>query len=135
MLRAGHDEFLYQQSIRIFDDAKFAELLRDRIRERAHQVCADAGVEIEHVRKSDIRKEERVARVWATRGDAPGLVHVISAMEACPTYVPWHDKGTGKAYRKATQGKCLHDDFYVMDDELGRCYLRGPTWAPFSLQF
>ena len=59
----GMTSFLYQQSIRIFDYAKFAEPLRDRIRERAHQVCADAGVEIEHVRKSDIRKEERVARV------------------------------------------------------------------------
>jgi hypothetical protein len=81
----GMTSFLYSKGIRIFDYAKFAEPLRDRIRERAHQVCADAGVEIEHVRKSDIRKEERVARVLATRGDAPGLVPVISAMEACPT--------------------------------------------------
>ncbi len=47
----GMTSFLYQQSIRIFDYAKFAEPLRDRIRERAHQVCADVGVEIEHVRK------------------------------------------------------------------------------------
>ena len=82
------------------------------------------GVEIEHVRKSDIRKEELVARVWATRGDAPGLVQVISAREACPTYVPWHDKGTGKTCLKATQGKCLHYYFSVIDDELGLCYLR-----------
>lgn len=131
----GMTSFLYQQKIRIFDYPKFAEPLRDRIREVAHQVCADAGIEIEHVSKSHVRKEELVARVLATRGDAPGLVHVISAMEACPTYVPWHDKRTGKTYLKATQGKCLHYYFYVMDDELGLCYLRVPTWAPFSLQF
>jgi hypothetical protein len=49
--------------------------------------------------------------------------------------VPWHDKGTGKTYLKATQGQCLHYYFYVMDDELGLCYLRVPTWDPFSLQF
>ena len=49
--------------------------------------------------------------------------------------MPWHDKGTGKTYLKATQGQCLHYYFYVMDDELGRCYLRVPTWVPFSLQF
>jgi hypothetical protein len=29
------------------------------------------------------------------RGDAPGLVHVISAMEACPSYKPWLDKSNG----------------------------------------
>lgn len=131
----GMTSFLYQQNSRIFAYAKFAEPLRNRVRERAHQACVDAGIEIEHVSKSHIRKEELVARVLATRGDAPGVVHVISAMEACPTYVPWHDKGTGKTYLKATQGKCLHYYFYVIDDELGLCYLRVPTWAPFSLQF
>ncbi|GHU06076.1 hypothetical protein FACS1894158_11340 [Betaproteobacteria bacterium] len=131
----GMTSFLYQQRIRIFDYPRFAEPLRDRIRERARQACADAGMEIEHISKSHIRKEERVARVLTKRGDAPGLVHVISAMEACPTYVPWHDKRTGKTYLKATQGKCLHYYFYFIDDELGLCYLRVPTWAPFSLPF
>jgi hypothetical protein len=131
----GMTSFLRQQGIRIFDYPRFAEPLRDRIRERAHQACAEAGIEIEHVSKSSIRKEERVAQVLAKRGEGPGLVHVISAMEACPTYVPWHDKRTGKTYLKATQGQCLHYYFYLIDDELGLCYLRVPTWAPFSLQF
>jgi len=131
----GMTSFLYQQGVRIFDYPKFAEPLRDRIRARAHEVCSEAGIEIEHVSKSHIRKEELVAHVLATRGDAPGLVHVISAMEACPSYVPWHDKRTGKTYLKPTQGKCLHYYFYVIDDELGLCYLRVPTWAPFGLQF
>jgi hypothetical protein len=71
----GMTSFLYQQSIRIFDYPKFAEPLRDRIRDRAHAVCAEAGIEIEHVSKSHIRKEELVARVLAARGDEPGLVH------------------------------------------------------------
>jgi hypothetical protein len=131
----GMTGFLYQQGIRIFDYPKFAEPLRDRVRDRAHEVCAEAGIEIEHVSKSHIRKEELVARVLAVRGDAPGIVHVISAMEACPSYKPWHDKCSGKTYLKATQGKCLHYYFYFIDAELGLCYLRVPTWAPFSLQF
>ena len=66
--------------------------VRDRIRERARQVCDDHGVQIEHVNKSHIRKEELVARVLAQRGDAPGLVHVISAMESCPSYKPQIDE-------------------------------------------
>lgn len=131
----GMTSFLYAHDIRIFDYPQFAEPLRDRIRERAQEVCVAAGIEIEHVRKSYIRKEELVSRVLAVRGDAPGLVHVLSAMEACPSYKPWHDKVSGKTYLRADQGKCLHYYFYFIDEELGLCYLRVPTWAPFGLQF
>ena len=131
----GMTSFLYQKDIRIFDYPKFAEPLRNRIRDRGHEVCVEAGIQIEHVSRSDIRKEEWVARVLAARGEAPGLVPVISAMEACPSYRPWHDKPSGKTYLKPTQGKCLHYYFYVIDEELGLCYVRVPTWAPFGLQF
>lgn len=53
----GMTSFLYSRGIRIFDYPRFAEPLRDRIRERAHQVCEVAGIQIEHVNKSHIRKE------------------------------------------------------------------------------
>lgn len=131
----GMKSFLYSRSIRIFDYARFAEPLRERIRERAQQVCEAAGVHIEHVNKSHIRKEDLVARVLAVRGDAPGLVHVLSAMETCPSYSPWLDKSNGHVYLRGTTGKCLHYYFYFIDEELGLCYLRVPTWAPFGLQF
>ena len=132
---AGMTSFLYSRGVRIFDYPRFAEPLRDRVRERAQQVCEAAGVQIEHVNKSHIRKEEVVARVLAVRGDAVGLVHVISAMEACPSYKPWHDKTSGKTFLRPEQGKCLHYYFYFIDEEFGLCYLRVPTWAPFGLQF
>ncbi len=131
----GMTSFLYSRGIRIFDYAQFAEPLRDRIRARAQDVCAAAGIEVEHVSKNHIRKEELVQRVLASRGDAPGLVHVLSAMEACPSYRPWHDKNSGKTFLRGDTGKCLHYYFYFIDDVLGLCYLRVPTWAPFGLQF
>ena len=131
----GMSSFLYSRGIRIFDYAEFAQPLCQAVRERAAQVCANAGLEIEHVRKSHIRKEELVQRVLATRGDAPGLVHVISAMEACPSYRPWHDKASGKTYLRGDTGKCLHYYFYFIDEHLGLCYMRVPTWAPFGVQF
>ena len=90
---------------------------------------------IEHVAKSHIRKEDLVAKVLAARGDHPGLVHVISAMEACNSYEPWHDKKTHKTFVRPDSGKCLHYYFYFMDAEVGLTYLRVPTWAPFRLQF
>ena len=56
-------------------------------------------------------------------------------MEACPSYKPWHDKGSGKTYLRPDTGKCLHYYFYFMDEKVGLCYLRVPTWCPFRLQF
>jgi len=98
-------------------------------------LAAQAGISIEHIAKSHIRKEMVVGKVLETRGDHPGLVHVISAMEACDAYQPWHDKQTHKTYVRPDTGKCLHYYFYFLDDELGLIYLRAPTWAPFRLQF
>jgi hypothetical protein len=56
-------------------------------------------------------------------------------MEPCASFPPWHDKATGRTFLKSTEAKCLHDDFYFIDPELGLCSLRVPTWAPFRLQF
>src|ERR1700704_6392443 len=71
-----------------------------------------------------IRKEDVVAKVLAARGSHPGLVHVISAMEACHGYQPWHDKQTHRTFLRPDSGKCLHYYFYFMDVELGLVYLR-----------
>jgi hypothetical protein len=131
----GMTSFLYAKGIRIFDYARFAEPLRDCIRARAEQLAAEQGARIEYIGKAHIRKEEVVAKVLAARGEQPGLVHVISAMEACESYQPWHDKASGKTYLKPDSGKCLHYYFYFIDEKLGLCYLRVPTWCPFRLQF
>src|SRR5574337_845784 len=108
----GMTSFLYSRGIRIFDYPRFAEPLRDRIRERAQQVCEANGVRVEHVSKSHMRKEQLAAGVLAVRGDAPGLVHVISAMESCPSYKPWLNKADGRVFLRPGTGKCLHYYFY-----------------------
>ena len=131
----GMTGFLNAKGIRIFDYPEFAKTLRDRVRERAASLAAEAGVTIEHIGKTHIRKEEVVARVLEQRGDHPGLVHVISAMEACDAYKPWHDKQTHKTFLRPDSGKCLHYYFYFLDAKFGLIYLRVPTWAPFRLQF
>ena len=131
----GMTSFLYAKGIRIFDYARFAEPLREHIRSRAEQLAAEQGARIEYIAKTHIRKEDVVAKVLAARGEHPGLVHVISAMEPCESYQPWHDKASGKTYLKPDSGKCLHYYFYFIDEKLGLCYLRVPTWCPFRLQF
>jgi hypothetical protein len=131
----GMTRFLYARETRIFDYPDFASKLRDRVRNAAAALAAEAGIAIEHVSKSHVRKEAIVAKVLEQRGEHPGLVHVISAMEACDAYKPWHDKQTHRTYLRPDSGKCLHYYFYFVDAELGLIYLRVPTWAPFRLQF
>jgi hypothetical protein len=130
----GMTSYLYAHQIRIFDYPKFAEPLRNAIRDNAESLARQAGVEIEFLRKASIRKEARIKEVLDERGDHPGLVHILSAMEACPSYRPWHDKQSHKTFLKPSSGKCLHYYFYFVDEELGLCYLRVPTWCPFRLQ-
>jgi len=54
---------------------------------------------------------------WNLGQVSPGLVHVISAMEACDAYKPWHDNQTHKTYLRPDSGKWV------------------PIWSPFRLQF
>ncbi len=131
----GMTRYLHANAIRIFDYPQFAMKLRDQVRDCAASLASEAGVMIEHIAKSHIRKEEVVSRVLAHRGDHPGLVHIISAMEACDAYQPWHDKQTHKTFIRPDSGKCLHYYFYFLDAAFGLIYLRVPTWCPFRLQF
>jgi hypothetical protein len=72
---------------------------------------------------------------WNSNGDHPGLVHILSAMEACEAYKPWHDEQTHKTSVRPDSGKCLHYYSYCQDARFKLVYLRVPTWAPFRLQF
>src|SRR6266852_9582899 len=71
----GMTKLLRARGIRIFDYPQFAAELRDRVRQAAAALAAEAGVAIEHIAKSYIRKEGVVAKVLARRGQHPGLVH------------------------------------------------------------
>jgi hypothetical protein len=133
---SGMTDYLYEHQIRIFDYPRWAEPLRDSIRENAERLAAEHGIEIEFIRsKKKFRQEHHVKQILAQRGEAPGLVCILSAMESCATYKPWHNKKTHKTYLKPEDGKCLHYYFYFIDPELGLCSARVPTWCPFRLQF
>jgi hypothetical protein len=111
----GMTAFLSARQIRIFDYPRFTEPLRDRVRDRAAELASAAGVRIEDIANHHIGKEDIVAKVLAGRGDYPGLVHIISAMEPCDSYKPWHDKRTHRSFLQPDSGKCLHYSFYFID--------------------
>jgi len=131
----GMTGLLKAQHIRIFDYTQWAEPLREEICGHAERLATENGLEIEFIRKKNFRKEDRIHQIIRQRGSHPGLVHIFSAMESCTRYKPWHNKKTHSTYLKTVPGWCLHYYFYFIMPELGLCYLRVPTWAPFRLQF
>lgn len=104
----GMTSFLYSRQIRIFDYTKFAEPLRDQIRENAEHLAREADIEIEFIPKNTFRKEQRIEQILKTKDPHHrGLVHIFSAMEPCSSYKPWHDKQTHKTFLKPDSGTAV----------------------------
>lgn len=130
----GMTGYLYQHGIRIFDYPNFASPITQAIREHTAKLAEANKIDIQFMRRSSDSKEAAVKKVIEKRGDHPGLVAILSAMEACPAFTPWHDKKTKKTFLRHDTGKCLHYYFYVIDAEFGLCYIRVPTWLPCRIQ-
>ena len=131
------ETLLHASDIRIFDYGPlFADPFRQSIRAHVDRIAAEAGVELEYIKKpKGYRKEDRIREIVAERGSHPGLVHIFSVMELCSSYRPWHDKRTGMTYLRGDGGKCVYYYFYFIDEVLGLCFLSVPTWCPFRAQF
>src|SRR5436309_4500781 len=109
----GMTDYFYEHQIRIFDYPRWAEPLRDAIRESLEHMAAENRIEIEFIRskKNGFRQEKRVQELLDQRGEEPGLVCILSAMEPC------------------------HYDVYFIDPDLGLCSVRVPTWCQIRLKF
>jgi hypothetical protein len=88
--------YLYAHKVRIFDYAQFAKPFRERLHENAERLAKENGIEIQFLRKRNVRKEDLAEAVLTKRGRHPGLVAILSAMEPCSTYQPWHNKQTAR---------------------------------------
>jgi hypothetical protein len=126
--------YLYANHVRLFDYPRWAEPFRDQRKQNAERLAAENGLTVEFLRKRNVRKEDRVKEALATRGEHPGLVCRFSVMEPCSSYKPWHNKQTGRTYLLPDDGKGLHYYFDFIDEQLGLCYGRVPTWRPCPLQ-
>jgi len=98
----GMTSYLKANGIRIFDYTQFAEPLRDQIRSNAESLAEQSGIEIQFLRKGNIRKESVVQKIVAERGNKPGLVCILSAMETCQTAISFQQSGI--SWRILTQG-------------------------------
>ena len=127
----GH---LWREGIPFIDyEKKYANALRLEMVEHVKAVASYYDVDIEYVNQN-VRKEAYVAEKLARRGRRKGIVCILSAMESCTCYKTRKDHKSGHLCLRNSPGKCLHYYVYLIDEELGLCYLRIPTWAPFRLQ-
>jgi hypothetical protein len=104
----GMEQYLRAREIRLFDFPKFAMPFREAIGNNAEQLAQANGIKVQFIRHSDVRKEDVVAKVLEQRGDSPGLVAILSALEVCPSFEARYDKTTGRTSLRPDRGKCLH---------------------------
>lgn len=128
------ESYLRWRKIPLFDFPKFAKPYRDAIRDNAERLARENGIEVEFIRNHRDRKEDIVARILDKRGDAPGLVAILSALETCESYEARYDKKTGRTSLRPDRAKCIHYYFYFIDEPLGLCFMRVSTWCPFPAQ-
>ena len=97
--------YLSYHNVRLFDYARWAEPLRNEIRDNAEREATRAGLDIEFIRNHKaFRKEQRIKDILDQRGHHCGLVHVFSAMEACASFRAWYDKSSGQTSLRPTGG-------------------------------
>ena len=85
----GITDYFYKHQLRIFDYPKWAEPLRDALRENMQRIAAENALEIEFVRsRKSFRKEDRVKQILNKRGEQAGVVCILSAMERAAATSP-----------------------------------------------
>lgn len=133
---AGLESYLREHKIRCFDfQNTVGKKLADSLKRQAQALAKDAGIQIKYLGKSKIRKESYVQAILDERGNHPGLVCILSCVEGCMRFMPQHFKDKNYTGLLMRHGQCLHYYFYFIDEELGLCHLRVPTWLPCRLQF
>lgn len=131
----GMTSFLISKHVRLVDYPAWAARLRDELKHNAEQLAHENDLTIEYLLHSQERKEALVQERLQQRADQPGLVCIFSALEKGGVFEYHRDKHSGCVSLRYRQTKCLHYYFYLLHPELGLCYLRVSTWAPFRLQF
>jgi len=67
--------YLKARQIRIFDYPRFAQPLREALRQNAERLAAEDDLEIMFIPKKNFRKEDRVKEILDKRGRASPLQH------------------------------------------------------------
>jgi hypothetical protein len=130
----GMTSYLYEQT---GEDLRLSQVRRTvsghAARER-RAIGGEAGIEIEFLRKRNVRKEDLVKQVLAKRGEHPGLVCILSAMEPAPPTSRGTTKTPARRSCCRTTASACTTTSISSTKNWGLCYVRVPTWLPCRLQ-
>ena len=116
------------------DLTRYAQPMRQEIRDAAVALAGEHGVEIEMVTRKNFRQEDRVAAILKQRGTQPGLVHIFAVKETANVFDTRNARPDGYAKVITRRGACIHYYFYWIHPELGLIHVRVPTGLPFRVQ-
>ena len=129
----GMRSWLWKQQVLLKDFKGYALGLTDQIKRATEELAEAAHRPVQDLPSSSQRKED-VAREMAERdGVTQGLVCVLTAVEPCQTFTVGGNREQKKLVLRGQNGKCLHQYFYLIDDELGWLNVRLQTWFPFTV--
>lgn len=130
----GMRAWLWKRQVLLKDFKDDALGLTEQIKAATEELAEAAHRPVQYLASSGQRKED-VAREIAERdGIERGLVCVLTAVEPCQTFTVGGNREQKKLVLRAHNGKCLHQYFYLIDDELGWLNVRLQTWFPFTVQ-
>jgi DNA-binding PadR family transcriptional regulator len=134
----GMEWHLYKNKIKIFDYTKFAQSFRDNLREQVAKIAKSHGLEFINGRRRGIKKENIAAAELEKKrqkdGEVKGLFCIIQAMESCPSFKPLYNNKNKTPALFYRERQCSHYYFYFMDEYLGLCFVRVPTWLPCRIK-
>jgi len=130
----GLSTFLSVNNILLKEFIGYAKNLADIIKAHAQSIAIKENVSYIYLNNSKTRKEKLVKSIIEDRGNHPGLIAVLSALEVDNSFDIYRNKETKKLELISRKRKCLHIYFYFIDEHLGLCYFRVQTFFPFKVQ-
>ena len=129
----GMRGWLWKQQVLLKDFKDYALGLTEQI-QRATELLAEAAHRpVQYLPSSSQRKEEVAREIAEKDGITLGLVCMLTAVEPCQTFTVGGNREQKKLVLRAHNGRCLHQYFSLIDDELGWLNVRLQTWFPFTV--
>lgn len=125
------ESLVARQGLRIMDFKRFVTEQSARFKTLANEVCEKAGRPHRYLRSRE-KKEKLVQKMIRDEKLTEGLVCVLSAVEACQSFVVV--PGEKRPKLAAARRKCLCFYFYYLDREFGLMHVRIQSWFPLTIQ-
>lgn len=112
---------------------QYAESQTEKLKKQIEKIAEEVKEEIVHVSPSELDKGDYAAERLKAKGNAEGLICILSTVEPCRTITVRGNKVTRELELRNEQRKCLHYYLYYNDRDFGIMYIRIESWIPFTI--